>query len=370
MGYFAGTYFDRCVEQLRTLAESLDLNEATIRQALNLTVEPWFNRPIPERPAYLSDVGDDHTPFEYSAAFDERDTELRLLTEVHGAPPTLLSNQRSALALNDSIQREFGTPFDRFNAIRDLFVSDRPGGLFTLWHSIGFRSNRKPSFKLYLNPQLHGVSEASGVTEEAMQRLGFTPETIALLNQIAFRGAALDETKYFALDLSDDSKARVKIYYRHHDVSVSELEHICEFAPSHIQGDAERFVRGMMEYRDRYRKRPISTCFSFVAGQSEPSAVTMYAPVADYCPDDRYILEHTATFMDRHSLPGNRYRRMVDKFAQRDLSLGTGLHSYVAYRRTEHSHHVTAYLSAEVFTSPLSTFAPANDVAVQTTSQT
>src|SRR5688572_22377998 len=65
-------------------------------------LDPWGAETIGNVPHWPSEVGDDHTPYEFSVAFGTA-TELRLLVEPLGSPPSLVLNRDRALAVIDDL---------------------------------------------------------------------------------------------------------------------------------------------------------------------------------------------------------------------------------------------------------------------------
>src|SRR5436189_44615 len=76
----------------------------------------------------------------------------------------------------------FGLSLSRFDGVRDLFATEDPQGEFVLWHSMVFGRAERPSFKVYLNPEVKGVEPAPELVAEAMHRLGLGASYQTLLD--------------------------------------------------------------------------------------------------------------------------------------------------------------------------------------------
>ena len=83
------------------------------------------------------------------------------------------SNARTGLSLLYEMAGRHDLPLARWKAIEDLFVPERPRGLFTILFGVTWGRGRAPRFKIYLNPRVHGLSAMHAVIQEAMARLGF-----------------------------------------------------------------------------------------------------------------------------------------------------------------------------------------------------
>jgi DMATS type aromatic prenyltransferase len=339
-------------DRLAILANLLD-GGPTIRDAsvvLDALMEGWGDRSL-LAPPFPSHIGDDHSPFEFSLAFaSNRAPELRLLVEAQaeGDGASLADTRDAALRLNDSLAQRFNLPLDRFEAVRDLFLPSQPEGAFSLWHAVCMWKGRAPEFKLYLNPQCSGADNARAVVSSALNRLGLSACVEDLFARGGRRGEALDEVRYFSLDLSRAERARVKVYYRHHFVTRTEIERAFSYAPSHKSGDAAQFLGRMAPGIELFDQKPLGSCFSYVQGQTEPLAVTLHMPIAHYAANDQLAAERIAAELPSGTIQ-NSYVRMIQTFANRPLGNGAGLQSYASYRREVDGLRTTVYLSPEVY---------------------
>ncbi|MEZ4220968.1 MAG: tryptophan dimethylallyltransferase family protein [Polyangiaceae bacterium] len=335
----------------RSLCEALDLaHRAQELEALcGMLMAPWGAGRVQRPPDYLSHVVDDGTPFEFSIALSER-AEVRFLVEPLGNPPSLVSNATATETVLERLAREFGVDLTRYLAIRDLFWSERPAGPFTLWLAAALGAEGPPSFKLYLNPAVHGSIEAPQVIEAALHRLGFDAAWPAIGNVLAWRGPEADELKYFSLDLSPGPEARVKVYARHHHAT---RDVVASAAGACSSGDPESislFLRTLAPDVDLYEGRGPFTCYAFTAGSgSAPDSVTTHFPINGYAQSDQEAQERILLVHDAFGLPNAPYIRALSAIAERPLDSGVGTHSYVSLRTKRGRTRLTLYLPSEAY---------------------
>src|SRR6478736_4769699 len=188
--------------RLRRLCEALGMERDSehIASVFRRLVAPWGATAPLDAPPWLSEVGDDHTPFEFSAAFGARN-ELRILVEPLGNPAGLIANRDRAFAVLEDLAKDHQISFERLRRIEDLFLPADPQGLFSVWLGVSFFSSAPADVKIYLNPEAQGPAKAAQLVEEAMVRLGFSNAWPAIAGSIGRRGRELDELKYFSLDL-------------------------------------------------------------------------------------------------------------------------------------------------------------------------
>src|SRR3954451_8650897 len=97
--------------RLASLAEGVGFLPAQISAMQELFGEllhPWAGDSSSQPPAWLSDVSDDHSPYEFSIAVGGAQPELRVLVESRGDPPTLESNQVWGTSINAMLRRRYG----------------------------------------------------------------------------------------------------------------------------------------------------------------------------------------------------------------------------------------------------------------------
>lgn len=342
----APSYEDACQRGLRQLTAALGWStnhDALVRRLM----DGWGASTVPEHAPYSSLIGDDHSPFEYSLAFEGARVELRLLLEAQGSPPSPHANQRAALLLNQQLMASCGVDLSRFDLVKDLFLLDDPQS-FSLWHAVSLAEDGQAAFKIYMNPQARGHARSFAMIAEAMRRLGFGEGSLAAVGRMLAR-QGVDELGYFSLDLSAGAGARVKVYVAHPHATPAELDEAFDVCPSHRAGDVREFCHAMAPQYARFDSKPLMSCLAFVSGSDKPKAATLHLPIAHYVSDDTQTVERVAGWLMHNQLNERAYRDCVHAIAKRRLRSARGLQSYASFRREPGGLRFTAYLSPELF---------------------
>jgi DMATS type aromatic prenyltransferase len=347
-GNDASSLGDFGVQRLQRLAQPAGLRDQLplMESVFRLLLDAWSPSALGE-PAWPSDVCDDHSPFEYSIVIGGATPELRLLVESRGDPPTLASNQEWGLAVNQRLAREYGVRLERFNRISDLFLPVGGDAVFALWHAVSFWPGRAPEFKCYLNVNARGPSEAPRLVQEALTRLGFGHLWPAIAAS-ALRRSDFDRLAYFSLDLSPSAAPRVKIYFRHLNSTAEDLELACSCARDYSPGRIAEFCRALSGGEERFSRRGPVSCLSLVDA-NQPSASTIYFPIASYAPNDRVARNRIASYLVLHELPLAGYLDPLQAFATRRLEDGIGMQTYASMKWGGDKPRVTTYFSPEAF---------------------
>jgi DMATS type aromatic prenyltransferase len=324
-----------------------DESESVVHAFENL-ISPWGERLRAEGSEWPSEISDDNTPVEFSVAIADSGVDVRVLFEPQAERPVLADYRAAGLAFQERLEREFGASLERYRQIQELFLPEDMHGPFAIWSSAVFSRGRAPAFKAYLNPQARGAEQAPELVREGLERLGFSAAWENVSDTVLRRGRELDELKYFALDLTDDAEARVKVYVRHHCATAEDLECAASLAESYTERETLDFVREMRGSGERLNERAPFTCSSFVGRAIErPAATTVYVPVCAYARDDAAVLERVRGYMRRQGFDSTLYENIVNGFANRRLSDGVGMQSWIALRRFGDSARMTVYLATE-----------------------
>lgn len=326
--------------------------KAEIVRVFTSLVSPWGQHPLLPQPSWRSDVGDDHTPFEFSIAYGGALPEFRILVEAQAEQPSLQSNWHAAQELTQRLEREHGVDMRRLHAIVDLFEPTDLSAAFGLWHAVSFWPGKHPEFKAYLNLQAHGAARSASVLEEALWRLDLSRAYPYFMNNAVARGAPYDELKYFSLDLTSSEKARTKLYVRHHEATIEQLARVAASASTTTSSDVDAFCRTLLG-PGPYSSRAVASCMAFVH-ESAPSNATLYAPVGYYVRDDAEVAHRLHACFEHFELSSAQLDRDAKSFSNRHMGDGVGLHSYVSFKREEAGPKMTVYFAAEAY----ETFAP------------
>ena len=293
-----------------------------------------------------SDITDDGTPFEFSVAFHEGATDLRLLVEPQAPPATLASNWEAGLAVNASLGALDPGGDAAFRQVSALFAPGRRDDAhFAMWHAAVIEEDGSRLFKLYLNPRIHGPELANGLIEQALARLGYGAAWEFLAPRLAELGA---EVRYLSLDLDSSVKARLKVYVGRSD-SVENIARLCAGASNIRPGDVESWVPALANRRTSFDERPILSCFSFSAGSPVPS-VTVHVPVRCYLANDADAESRIAAFLSEADAA--TFRRVLQALSPHDRKENSGLITYASLRREQNGAiRVTLYLAPQLFSS-------------------
>lgn len=343
--------------QLHALLHSLGITEKT-ENSLGMLADalgPGGARPLSLPPAWPSDVADDHTPLEFSTAFETGARPvLRTIVEPTATSPSRRANTESALAALVALGRRQKLDLSRFDRVRDLFLPEQPLSDFTFWYSLVFRPDEPPAVKVYLNPLVRGEDLADDLVREGLARTGFAAGHRTLFDHAMTRPGA-DRYSFFALDLVDRRRARVKVYVSHHDAEVAVAQraaHAAREVDADRLADFCRIVGGGARVFDR---RPLISSYTFLDGDtSRPSGYSLYLPVRDYVGDDAEALRRVHAIMAEYRLDTAQFDAALRSIARRPLDEGVGLIAHVSLRTGKPRPGITVYLSSEAYhvTSP------------------
>src|SRR5678815_3156718 len=111
------TYFTHAVRRLEAICEAFSIEPARQEltgKILRTCMESWNYTPIGAVPIVLSDITDDHTPFEFSLSFRPNLVDVRFLVEAQPEAPTITSRWKAGIELLKSLEREHGCDISRF----------------------------------------------------------------------------------------------------------------------------------------------------------------------------------------------------------------------------------------------------------------
>ncbi|GIM90371.1 tryptophan dimethylallyltransferase family protein [Paractinoplanes toevensis] len=349
--------------QLNPLCRVLDLDPTTPLDLLAGLLGPHGARSLADPPAWPSDIADDHSPVEFSIAFNHTEPPaLRLLAEVPGVPPGIDTNTRAAYAFLADNAARFGLATERLDAVRDVFATTQPAGNFALWCSLVFRHGRDPEFKVYFNPEVAGVDRAPELVEEALGRLGLGDSYRTMLARSIRPGelGRRDRLAFFALDLHDGPQARVKLYVSHYDADAADAARAATVVDGVDPDEVAEFCLAAGG-GSRFGGRPLVGSYTLAGGADRPVGYSVYVPIRDYVDDDLQARERVAALLARHGFSTAPLHRSIAAVSRRPLAAGVGLIAHVSLRLGPPRPGVTVYLSAEAYevAQPRSVWIPA-----------
>lgn len=333
-------------DKLIRLGRAAGMASTTIESAVKLFFEmsqDWGEVLPGEQPPWPNDISDDGTPFEFSVAVSNVETELRILLEAQRHPWSSRSSYEAGCALHDRLANKGIISTERFDAIASLF---RPRAhdhaRFSLWHAAVVRAGKAPLVKAYLNPEVHGPVRANALVREALSEVGLR-STWRYVKDVLGR-APTGRMRYFALDLDASRAARVKIYIS--ATTANEVEAQLVGCANVQPGQATEWLRLLTHSSGPFSSRPILTCFAFTDDGQAPVA-TVHVPVRCYVDEDQEALDRL-----RRVTKGEAQRRMVRAVTQsslRPLHTGRGLVTYISLREQAEGTRVTAYFAQELY---------------------
>ncbi|WP_018686628.1 tryptophan dimethylallyltransferase family protein [Actinokineospora enzanensis] len=309
---------------------------------------PAGTRAVTEPPLWRSDVSDDHTPVEYSVSFEEDGSHtLRLLVECGPQRPGGRALLAAALRGLDGLAERYPLSLDRFDAVRDLFLPEDPRGLFSLWFSVVVTA-AAVRVKVYLNPQVSGAAAAEGLVISGLDRLGFADAAAALRGRGARPCSTVDTFSFFALDLDDTPRSRVKVYRTHPRARIAHMGPLAAASPDTDLDALAEFHRVVGD-TDVYDGRPLVSSHTFLQDAPGPSGFSLYLPVRDYVPDDEVALARVRALLARHGFDDRPLSRAIAAVTDRPLADGVGLIAHVSLKTGRPRPGITVYLSAEAY---------------------
>lgn len=342
---------DHLSGQLAELCSVVGLDQSIPMDLLTGLLGANGPRPLSQPPAWPSNVADDHTQVEFSLAFNAGEPpSIRILGEVLGSPPGAQTNMQAGYDFIDTQAAKFGLSTSRLDAVRDLFTTEQPQGVFGLWCSLVFRSGRQPELKVYLNPELNGVEQAADLVGEALHRLKMGRSYQTLLDHVIRPGelGLGDRLSFFAVDLHDGPQARVKLYLTHHHADVHDVIRAAGVVNGVDATEAAEFC-ALAAGTSRFSGRPLVGSYTLTQGTDEPVGYSIYVPVRSYVSNDEQARDRVVELLDRYGFDGGTLDRALATVTQRPLRDGVGLIAHVSLRLGPPRPGVTVYLSAEAY---------------------
>lgn len=337
--------------QLDRLCRVLEIDPEPPSTLLSEILGPYRDRPLSQPPAWPSDVADDHSPIEFSVAFNHSERPiLRILAETPAPRPDVAGNRSAAYAFLAAQVERHGLSPGRLDSVRDLFDGPDPQGLFALWCSLVFRAARTPEFKIYYNPEVDGAERAPHLVGEALHRLGMGDSYREMLTHAVRPGqlGRADRLAFFALDLHDQPAARVKLYLSHFDAEAADVARAASIVDD-VDPDEVAAFCAQAGGPVVFGGRPLVGSYTLTAGAAKPVGYSVYVPIRSYVTDDQQAYERTAAVLDRHGFDPALLDRAVAAVTSRPLADGVGLIAHVSLRLGKPRPGVTVYLSSEAY---------------------
>jgi DMATS type aromatic prenyltransferase len=306
---------------------------------LRSIVRTWAGRPIGSRCEYPSYVSRDGFPAEFSVSWRDGRPELRVLFESLGEDLTAAGSQAAGAALTRELATRPGVSIDRYLLLEDLFLAAEPQPYRpTVWHSLAWRPGERPRFKVYLNPQAQGVARTWDVMASAMSRLGLArawQRVEAERSELTARG---HEIEFVALDLDAEPTARVKVYFRHPEIELTELNRVASLARLHDQDAALRAFKIICGRADGTVANQPMTCLAFRGGRDEPQEANVYLRLPGTVTSDVQAQERITELMQVEGVDPRSYADVLDGLSPGSLDTTVGLQELLSFRTAGRAH--------------------------------
>ncbi|MEV6711434.1 tryptophan dimethylallyltransferase family protein [Lentzea sp. NPDC051208] len=343
---------DFAIGQLRNLLRAVGLADSanTATRLLGEALGPGCRAPLSAVPQWPSFVADDHSPVEFSVALAQNERPaVRMIVESLAEQPGKQANLTAALGVLDRLADRYDLRLGQFDRVRDLFLPDDPQGTFAFWYSLIVQPSGAQAVKVYLNPEARGRESATGLVAEALARLGLD-SAFPVVAEHGLRRGGLDRFSFFALDLTDENRARVKTYVSHDDAMIADVVGAAAATPDvdpALLTDVCELARGGA---GPFTRRPLMSSYTFLSGDTDrPSGYSLYIPVRDYVQDDLEACERVLAIMARCGLDTTPFVMALASLVRRPLGDGVGLIAHVSLRLGRPKPGVSVYLSSEAY---------------------
>lgn len=329
-----GDFFsDKWNRICRALGIARQQSDGALAELLAM-VAPWGGRLIGERCAYPSFLSADGFPAEFSVSWRGGVPEVRILLESLGAEPTPLASQEAGRALTRRLATRRGVAIERYLAVEDLFVSADPQPYRpTVWHSLAWRPGSRPGYKVYLNPQVGGLGTEGEAVAEAMARLGMARAWRPVAERYPGLLARGHRIEFLALDLTPDETARVKVYFRHAPMPLSEMGAVAAFALRHDPDRAHRAVRAVYPDVPMAANEPM-TCLAFRGHAPQAEEANLYLRLPGAARDDAEAAGRVAAVLAAEGVDPARHAAVLAAVAPAPPETTIGLQELLSYRTT------------------------------------
>jgi hypothetical protein len=297
----------------------------------------WAGDRIDAAPRETSYVADDGFPAEVSANWSGAHPELRMLFDCLSDVPQRAGSTDPRWSLWSSSSM--------FASISRIFLQPAAA---PLWHSMAWRAPDSPVHKVYFGLYEWPVPRRHAVVEQAMQLMGLGRAWEHARHRIedgARRGSR--EIEFVGLDIGSTSVARVKIYYRHQDVDVVEMNRVASVALRHDEARALAAYRTLTGGREDAGDAPL-TCLAFRSGYQQAVEATTYLRMPSLTTCEQESVERTAALLESEGVAPQRFVGLVDAFSPRRPDSGRGVLELVSHRAGRRG-DVTTYFRFPTF---------------------
>ncbi|KAJ7640162.1 aromatic prenyltransferase [Mycena rosella] len=332
-------------------------------------------------PAYPSWMNDDHTPVEFSLILREASKSLVWFTF---EPSTLpLAGDRSITTLRRTLERlsfhlEMQPQFDLewFDiCAEELLLAETQGSNCAQYFGFNFLkgldcAHHSAIAKVYFMPRIRTlVSNETSV--ELLQRMTYRMDLVTPWEKIScflarFLPGDRPEIEIVAVDCVPCAQNRLKIYFRTDILSYTHMKYFLTLGRSlsatglrnaqlmwsaitQVTGEADSASPTQAPYF------PSGLIYYELKQDDDSPSAEVYLPVRRYLPNDlgsiRLPIERLFSSLSGSSIPNDYPDFIQTVFSHRDLSIRTGIHTYVACTVKPGGSDISVYYSPEAFAS-------------------
>lgn len=308
----ATSYAAQAVAGLHRLAQVLDLPpefSPAAEEAIQTLFAGWGHR-TSRAP------GDTSAPFEYSLVLSGDRTDVRLFYRplATTGPTTALASWDQGLAVLAELERRGVVSLARERQLGELFRPRAERTAFGMCLAVSVTPTGIDRVKVYHDTYAAGPQHHQALLGEALTRLGHG-KAWAWVRHHDPAGFAALMPAVLALDLQDETDARVKFYTTVHERSVAELRERARVLSEGAGRAAGEFVEEMAVAGSAALSsegvRP-TLCWS-ITSPDRPTDATLYLPSNRYAPGRGEIVERL-----RKRLPGGALRRVKGLIGERN----------------------------------------------------
>ncbi len=305
---------------------------------LRAVLPAWASERIESAPGQPSFVADDGFPAEMSVNWSGPHPELRLLFDCLG------DDHRGT-------REEVSTVTSRLRQIEEIFMAQTgPFAPAPQWHSVAWRPPMQVVHKTYFGLYEWPLPQRDYAVREAMRRLDMVAAWDDARRRIEEVGGQR-EIEFFAVDLTDETHARVKIYYRNHGAEIEEVNRIASVARHHNTTDALAAYRTLAGERTDAGEGAL-TCLAFRSGLDQAAESTSYLRLADLAANDQQAVDRTAELLRSAGVDPGRLHTLADAFVPGPLEDSKGVLHLVSYRAAGRTADITTYFRFPVYAQP------------------
>lgn len=320
------------VSACQALAVPAEQTARTVRELRDL-LPSWANEPIGDRPRRPSYVAEDGFPAEMSVNWSGTSPELRVLFDCMS---------RVGDGIRPDLPGVGGA--SRFGRISEIFATA------PLWHSMAWRPPDQVIHKSYFGLYTWPIADRYAAVADAMARLGMA-RAWADARRRAEGASGRREIEFFALDLVDTVRARVKIYYRNHDADTAELNRMASIARTHDMHGASAAYRALAGPCLDAGEAAL-TCLAFRPGLDRADEATTYLRMPSLAPTDADAVERAAALLAAEGRDPGPLHALASALAPGPLTHSTGLLELVSHRAARRRADITTYFRFSVYDRP------------------